>query len=258
VGAIILDTGFYRRYYAGVSGNTAGYYSTDTTTNFQKFDYVNITTTASFQLLGYSNNLTANDLKVYSQAWILSSGVGEATGSSTTKYYKVNIATDTPIDKGLVSSLPIVTSRQALDNAYAAFIPGAPSGGNQTMYALSYTTETVTAQISFNQMTQIYAGMSVNNSYGYLTGFNNLKFSLSTATVTSYVNSVAYTYLFGESHSLTSSTYGFWLAGYYDTTGRYSGVQHALCERLTLATEATTIMNDVQLPQSSGQIMQGF
>ena len=37
VGAIILDTGFYRRYYAGVSGNTAGYYSTDTTTNFQSF-----------------------------------------------------------------------------------------------------------------------------------------------------------------------------------------------------------------------------
>lgn len=258
VGTIVYNSGFYRRYYAGVSGNTSGYYSSDTTTNFQKFDYINITSSNSFQLAGYSNNLTSNDLGVFTQAWILSAGTGEFTSSYTTKYYKITLSTDTPTDKGSLNVNPLVTSRQALNNAYAAFIPGVNSGGFQTMYSLSYATETVSSQISFNAMSQIYVGMSVNNTYGYLIGFNNVKFNLSGTSVTSYSNSVAYTYLFGESHSLTSSTNGFVMAGYYDTSGRYSGVQHALCERLTLATETTTIMNDVQLPQSSGQMMQGF
>lgn len=254
VGNIVYNTYYPRRYYAGVSGNTAGYYSINNNYNYQKFDYITASASMSFST-NSGNNCTALDLELYTQAWVFEAGAFESTSSAVNTYVKIDLATETPLNKGNLGSGPVGTSRQALNNAYAAFLGDA---GGYNIYSLAYATETLTYQGGFAGMSQIYCGMSVTNSYGYITGYNNVKVYLSGASMTSYANSGGYTYQFGESHSLVNSIFGFWMAGYPDNTGRYSGVQHALCERITLATEAKAIMNDIQLPQSSGQMMQGF
>lgn len=254
VGNIVYNTGYPRRYYAGVSGNTAGYYSINNNYDYQKFDYITASASSSFST-NSGNNCTAVDLETYTQAWIFEAGAYESINGAITEYVKVDLATETPSNRGNLGSGPVGTSRQALNNASAAFLLNWP-GTN--MWSLNYATQTVTNQGGFAGMSQIFCGMSVTNSYGYVVGYNNVKVQLSGATMTSYASSSDYTYQFGESHSLVNSVFGFWMAGYPDNTGRYSGVQHGLCERITLATEAKTIMNDIQLPQSSGQMMQGF
>lgn len=253
-GRMVYDTGYARRYYSGVSGNTAGFFSINNNYDYQKYNFITGAVTASFST-GSGNNCTAIDLDIYSQAWILQAGAFESINSNINAYTKINLATETPSNRGNLGTGPIGTSRQALNNNIAAF---APDNGGGTMYSLNYLTEVITNQGAFAGMEQIYCGMSVSNSYGYIVGYKNVKVNLNGATMQSYSTSTAYTYLFGESHSLVSDVFGFWVAGYPDNTGRYSGGQHALCSRITLTTESISIMNDILLPQSSGQMMQGF
>lgn len=253
-GRMIYDTGYARRYYSGVSGNTAGFFSINNNYDYQKYNFITASVTASFST-NLGNNCTAVDLDVYSQAWILEAGAFESTDSAINTYIKVNLATETPSNRGNLGSGPVGTSRQALNNNVAAF---APNSGGGTMYSLNFATEAISNQGTFAGMEQIYCGMSVTNTSGYIVGYKNVKVTLSGATMQSYATSTAYTYQFGESHSLTSEIFGYMMAGYPDNTGRYSGVQHALCSRITLATDSISIMNDLLLPQSSGQMMQGF
>jgi hypothetical protein len=253
-GRLVYNSGYARRYYAGVSGNHAGYFSINNNYDYQKYDYVTGAVSASFST-DSGNNCTAVDLDIYSQSWIFEAASAESTSTAINTYIKIDLTTDTPSNQGNLGSGPIGTSRQALNNSSGAFIAGS-GGGN--MYSLNYATKTLSNQGTFAGMEQIFCGMSVTNSYGYIVGYKNVKVNLNGATMQSYSTSTAYTYKFGESHSLVSDVFGFWMAGYPDTTGRYSNVQHALCSRITLATESTAIMNDVLLPQSSGQMMQGF
>jgi len=252
VGRLIYDTGFNRRYYAGISGNTAGYFSINNNFNYQKFSYFTTTASSSFST-SLGNNCTAVDLDTYTQAWIFEATAGESTGSAINDYIKVDLATDTPTDQGNLGTGPLGTSRQALNNQYAAFLY---SGSD--VCALNYNTLSVASQGGFFAMEQIACGMSVSNDHGYFVGYSNIRANLSGASMTSYAGASSYIYSFGESHSLNNTNFGFMMAGYPDTTGRYNSVQHALCERMSLTTEAHAVMNDLVIPQSSGQMMQGF
>jgi hypothetical protein len=253
-GRLVYDSGYARRYYAGVSGNHFGYYSINNNYDYQRYNFITNSVSSSFST-NLGNNCTAVDLDIYSQSWIFEAAAAQSTTTAINTYIRVDLATDTPSNEGNLGSGPIGTSRQALNNDVAAFIAGV-DGSN--MYSLNYATKTLSNQGTFAGMEQIFCGMSVSKSYGYIVGYKNVKVNMNGATMQSYSTSTAYTYKFGESHSLVSDVFGFWMAGYPDTTGRYSNAQHALCSRITLATESTAIMNDILLPQSSGQMMQGF
>ena len=263
VGQIVYDTSFYRRYVAGITGNHAGYFSVSTTTPIQhyKFNYISISQSASFQLSQWVG-ISVFDLYGFTTAWAVCLAAAVAAGAAD-QYYSINLATDTPSNQGALSTSVTCYTRQGLSSQYAGFFAN-ESGG---LYVLNYTTKSVSAagvvsdQSLIGGQLQYPSGMSVTNSYGYMAGYstpNNIKITYTTTTVTGYSQSTNYTYLFGESHSLTSDIYGFMMAGYYDTSGRYSGVQHGLCQRITLTTESITTLNDLVLPQSSGQMMTGF
>ena len=101
--------------------------------------------------------------------------------------------------------------------------------------------------------------MAKDISTSYFVGYTtNLKLSFLGSTINSIITSTSYGYNFGESHSVTSDSSGFMMAGYYDTSGRYSGAQHGLCQKISFATETISSMPDLAIAQSSGQMMQGF
>ncbi len=261
VGSIVYDTTFYRRYVAGITGNHAGYFSVGTAAPVQhyKFSYISVSQSISFQLSQWTG-LSFFDLGAYTQAWALCNTNINSAGAAN-QYYKITLATDTAVSKGAISASPYCYSRQGLSSQYAGFI--ADEGGG--LYVLNYATETVAAAVATSSLIggqlQYPSGMSVTNAYGYFCGYsapNNIKITYTTTTVNGYSASTNWGYYFGESHSLTSDIYGFMMAGYSDTSGRFSGVQHGLCQRITLATEAVTTLNDLVLPQSSGQMMTGF
>ena len=261
VGQIVYDTTFYRRYVAGITGNHAGYFSVGLTTPVQhyKFSYVSVSQSLSFTLAQFVG-ISTFDLNLYTQAWAVCNGGSIAQGAAD-KYYRIALATDTPTDKGALSASVTCYTRQGLSSAYAGFFADEAGG----LFVLNYSSETVAAagvgSSLIGGQLQYPSGMGVTNSYGYFCGYsapNNIKITYTTTTVNGYSQSTNYTYRFGEAHSLTSDVYGFMMAGYSDTSGRYSGVQHGLCQRITLTTEAITTLNDLVLPQSSGQMMTGY
>ena len=264
-GRIVYDTGYNRRYEAGVSGNLAGYFSINDTTNYNKFNYITASASSSFTTAG-SNSCTAIDLNVYSQAWILESAV-QSTGSAITNWSKVDLTTDTPSSQGDLDGTTgaIGTSRQAMNTSTHGFFCN--TGGPQ-IYSFNFSTKAVAAQPTNTLVDgniQIPCGMSISDTYGYFVGMGgansssrNIRITVSGPTVQSYGSSNAYTYQFGESHSLVGDVAGYMMAGYPDTSGRYSSVQHGLCQRMTISNEAITTLPDLVLPQSSGQMMQGF
>ena len=261
VGSIVADTGFYRRYVAGITGNHAGYFSVSTASPIQhyKFSYISVSQSSSFQLTQWVG-ISSFDLGNYTQAWAVCNASAVANGAAD-QYYRIDLATDTPSNQGALSASVYCYTRQGLSSQYAGFFAN-ESGG---LYVLNYANATVSAaglgSSLIGGQLQYPSGMSVTNSYGYFCGYsapNNIKITYTTTTVNGYSQSTNWGYYFGESHSLTSDIYGFMMAGYSDTSGRYSGVQHGLCQRITLATEAVTTLNDLVLPQSSGQMMTGF
>lgn len=264
-GRIVYDTGYNRRYEAGVSGNLAGYFSVNDTTLYNKFNYINASATVSFSTTG-ANSCTAIDLNIYSQAWILESSV-QSTGSAITNWSKVDLTTDTPTSQGDLDGATGATgtSRQAMNTSTHGFFIN--TGGPQ-IYSFNFSTKAVAAQPTNTLVDgniQIACGMSISDSYGYFVGMGgansssrNIRINVTGPTVNSYGSSNAYTYQFGESHALVGDVAGYMMAGYPDTSGRYSSVQHALCQRMTISNEAITTLPDLVLPQSSGQMMQGF
>ena len=115
VGKIVYDTGYARRYFAGVTGNYAGYISINNNYDFQKFSYFTAATSQSFSTVN-ANNCTAVDLNHYTQAWILETTTPEATSAEITNFVKVFLSTETPVDNGKIGAGAIGTSRQALNN----------------------------------------------------------------------------------------------------------------------------------------------
>jgi hypothetical protein len=260
VGNIVYDTGYQRRYNPGVSGNLVGFFVIDDNHNFNKFNYISASASGSFALTAYPM-VSSLELYTFSQSWILTNSAGgNSAMPDVTDYVRLDLATETPTSQGNLSATPYGSTRQAISTGSGTFL-SAPSTGH--MYSLNYSTRAVSDQgafPTFGASIQIPCGMSVDNTHGYLVGMNpyNVRFNFSGASIIASLAATQYTYNFGESHSLVGSDSGFMMAGYSDTTGRYGNTQHGLCQKMSLATEVTSILPDLVLPQSSGQMMQGF
>ena len=261
VGSVVTDTNYTRLYTPGLSGDLVGYYSINNNTDYNKFNYTTFTSSASFGLSDVFPRTTAYDFGLSTESWILT-GTASATwtgAADVTNWVKLNLGTETPSYEGNISDLPLSTTRQAVNNARcASFLTNL-----NTLIVLDYTTKTTTispSHPSANVSTlQIPCGMAKDISTSYFVGYTtNLKLSFLGSTINSIITSTPYGYNFGESHSVTSDSSGFMMAGYYDTSGRYGGAQHGLCQKISFATETITSMPDLAIAQSSGQMMQGF
>jgi len=194
----------------------------------------------------------------YTASWLLCSTAASWTGG-VDDWIKINLTTDTPSSQGNLSATPNGTTRQALNTSVAGFFG---NYSTQTVTSLNFSNNSVSTQ-SVPLLTngiQIFSGLSVGEAHGYIIGFAgaNVRLDVSGTTIQSYSTGPAFTYNFGESHALASATHGYMMAGYNDTTGRYGGAQHGLCQSMSIATEAITTQADLAIAQSSGQMMQGF
>ncbi|BAW19116.1 hypothetical protein [Ralstonia phage RP31] len=260
VGQLVYDTGYQRNYRPGISGAYNGYFSISDTTAYNKFNYITASASASFTT-ARDPSVSVSDLNVYSQAWILATVNPSIQASIDGDWYKVDLTTDTPTSQGLLSSAPYGSTRQAIGTGSAGFFL---TPANQSVTTLNFTTKAVASGIggpsALDSNIQIPCGMSVNNTRGYFVGMlgRNVRLDVSGSTIQAFTVASSYSYNFGESHALANSSYGFMMAGYSDTTGRYGNTQHGLCQRISLATEAIATLPDLVLAQSSGQMMQGF
>jgi hypothetical protein len=256
VGTVVYDTGYSRYYTPGISGNLAGYFSINGNTDYNKFSFISASASASFST-GLYPSTSAVDL-AYTASWLLCSTSASWTGA-VADWVKINLTTDTPASQGNLSATPEGTTRQALGTTTAGFFGNST---NNQVISLDFGTNAVSTQ-SVTLLTtgiQYYAGLSVGDNHGYIVGFSgaNVRLNVSGTTITSYSSGPAYTYNFGESHSLASATRGYMMAGYSDTTGRYGMAQHGLCQSMSITTEAITTLSDLAIAQSSGQMMTGF
>ena len=260
VGTIVFDTGYQKNYRPGISGNYAGYFCISDTIAYNKFNYITASSASSFSTAFYPS-VSVSDLKIYSNAWIVCSTFASWSGAAVdSEWIQLNLTTETPVSYGILSIAPQATTRQALGTGSAGFFFNYNS---QTINVLNFTTKTVSLGVTsalLNSGFQVACGMSVSNTVGYFVGYVNcnVRLNISGSTILACNSATSYTYNFGESHSIASDSSGYMMAGYADTTGRYGMSQHGLCQKITFANEAITTLPDLVLPQSSGQMMQGF
>lgn len=258
-GSIVYDTGFQRSYRPGISGAFAGFFSISDTTAYSKFNYITASAALSFTTLTHPST-TVSDLNIYSQAWILTTTTPSTTAGIDANWYKLNLNNDIITAEGNISPLPYGSTRQGMNTGAAGFFPTPASA---TLHAFNFTTKSIASAVGpaeLDNSIQIPCGMSVDNTKGYIVGMlgRNVRVNVSGVTILSFAVATPYTYNFGESHAIVNASYGFMMAGYSDTTGRYGNTQHGLCQRIQFSTEAITTLPDLVLPQSSGQMMQGF
>lgn len=263
-GSLVYDTGFNRKYRPGINGRFKGYFSIDDATNFNSFNFVTYSQASSFNITK-SPTVTCSDSTLESQSWMISSDTaGWNDNSVGSNWLKLNLTLDTLTSHGTLSSGPTGTTRQAASTTTHGFFCQISSSSPGIVYALKFSTQTVSNQGSsdlLNNSIQYACGMSCSESRVYMVGFidRTVQMNFSGASITSIrLAQSTFTYNFGESHSLSSSTTGYMMAGYQDTTARYGGQQHGLCQSINFSNEAITTQADLVLPQSSGQMMQGF
>lgn len=261
VGAIVYDTGYQRYYTPGIPGNLSGYFSINALTNFQKFNYASATVAASFTIPTNPRSSTC-DYGLNTAAWVWCSTDASGTyGTLIDSIYKVNTTTESPINRGSLAPAATGTSRQGLSVLQCSSVDEWSSG---TLHTIDHTTEACTISASHANLVggviQIPVGLTKNNNTGFYIGMNqcNVKVTYSGNTVLSLAQSTGFTYHFGESHAVNSDVSGYVMAGYSDTTGRYGGAQHGLCQKLIFATESIGTLADLVVAQSSGQMLPGF
>lgn len=259
-GRIVYDTGYQRSYTPGVSGNLSGYFSIDDTTKYNKFSYVQSAASASFSTLQYPE-VSASDFNYYTVAWIL---CGDSTtwapATTSTKWTRVNLTNETPVNYGALGNAQSTSRQGSATGLVGIFAQTDYYGLSILNFATSAVTTNPGNSALMNSGQQVAAGMCRSDSIAYFVGFSpfNCKMTFTGATLTALSQETAFTYNFGESHSVSSATSGYMMAGYNDTTGKYAGSQHGLCQKITFANSSITTLPDLVLPQSSGQMMQGF
>lgn len=261
VGSIIYDTGYQRNYRPGISGAFSGYFSINDTIAYNKFNYL----TASAALAPFTTlqhpSVSGCDFGIYSEAWLLTSTVASWDAvTPVSNWNKINLSTDSLTNYGVISTGPLGTTRQGASTGIASIFTN-PNTVQLTSFKFAdRSVTTIAGNAALGSGQQIPCGMSVDNNKVYFVGYigKNVKITLSGSTILAQAVSTSYTYNFGESHSVTSSSAGYMMAGYADTTGRYGNTQHGLCQKIAFATESITTLPDLVLPQSSGQMMQGF
>lgn len=261
VGSIVYDTGYLRSYRPGISGMNVGYFSINDSIQYNKFNYI----TESAAIAPFSTTLhpgvTTCDFGTYSEAWLLCCSVaGWDAASHVSEWNKINLSTDSLTNYGNMGTQPLSTTRQAVGTGIAGIFTSPDTVVLTSLRFIDRAVASVGGITSLNTGQQVPCGMSVDNTKAFIVGYSgiNVKLGLSGYSVISQTVSTTYTYNFGESHSVSSSSAGYMMAGYSDTTGRYGNTQHGLCQKITFATEAITTLPDLVLAQSSGQMMQGF
>lgn len=262
-GKIVTTTPYARKYTPGVSGDQSGFFSMNDTTQFAKFSFINQTYASSF----YTNffpKVTSHDFGIATVAWIVGGSNAfawdGAYGANVSQWSKLDLINDTPVNKGSLDAATDGNSRQALSTSLVGAFGDMNAG---RFIVMNYATDTVSNSITnslINQTAlQIPCGLSRSDTIGYYVGLSqNTKITFTGTSVSAMSTVTRFGWNFGESHSVSSDTTGFMMAGYSDNSGRYGGTQHGLCQKIAFATEAITTLPDLVLPQSSGQMMQGF
>ena len=253
VGTIVYDSGYPRYYQPGITGNFAGYFSINANTDYSKFNYITVVAALSFSTPGRYPETTVVDLGIFSRSWLVC-GNGAVYAGDVTDFIELDLVTDTPTSRGIIATAIYLTSRQGLNTSQFGFF----TDGGYSITSLNFVNRTAVVAGPTLASTGLPTGMSVDDSNGYIVGNNNVKLSIVGGTIAASEVGTPYTYQFSESHSLTSSTRGYMMAGYADTTGRFDNAQHGLCQKITFSNQAITTLPDLALPQSSGQMMQGF
>ena len=259
-GRIVYDTGYLRRYTPGLSGNFSGYFSTSDSATFSKFSYVTSTAASSFSMLQYPS-VTASDFNIFTVGWVLCSTAVSTSAVTCDRWTRMSFTTETPVNYGALGNAFSMTRQSASTGLGSVFVQTNYTG----LSVLNYATNTVTSNAGnsslMNSGEAIAVGLSRNDDSSIaFVGMSpfHCKVGLTGTVVNSISQLPAFTYHFSESHTVTSATDGYLMAGYSDTTGRYGGTQHALCQKTNFSNNAITTLPDLVLAQSSGQMMQGF
>lgn len=257
-GRIVYDTGYSRYYTPGLSGSNYGYFSSSAT-QYQKYSYITATSSSSFSISGNMATATTCDFGKYNECWMI---LGTTYPASSVDWQRVTTNNDTVQSYGNLSSTAYGYTRQAINTSLAAIY----TDSNETNFiVMPFATRSITnvtgdSSVMNSTGAQYACGMAKDDSTAYFVGFSPYteKINLTGTTINSVSRGTAFGYNFGESHSITSNTAGFMMAGYNDTTGRYGGSQHGLCQKYVFANASIVTLADLSLPQSSGQMMQGF
>lgn len=252
IGKIVYDTGYLRNYHPGLSGSYSGFFSINDNVQYNKFDYVTASASVSPISTPHRGGVTSMDFGSYTKGWMLTKPTMNTSAETVNGWYAVNYANDTIANKGQLGGV-FGTTRQAFSSKDCSVFTTTTA-----FYGFNHTTETLTNSIAATA--EGYScGMCRDDATGYQIGSAQAqRITMAGTSLQSVVGVTTFTYQFSESHSVTSNTAGYMMAGYADTTGRYANTQHGLCQKKVFATEAIVTLADLALPQSSGQMMQGF
>lgn len=263
VGQIVVDTGYQRRYTPGISGDLYGFYSYNDTANFKQMNYATYASSEALFAVTPYPKMSAFDFGKSTESWIVTSATSPTwTGTADCNggWKKITLNTGTLTDYGSLSTRPLGTTRQGGNNAQMAFFVTTSNNFDQLNFSTRAVTTSVSHSLANSTSMQIPCAMSRNQSSSYFVGMSgyNLRMALSGASITSITQTTSYGYNFGESHSVTADFEGFMMAGYSDTSGRYGGTQHGLAQKIIFSSDSIVTLADLVVPQSSGQMMQGF
>lgn len=256
-GRIVYDTGYSRHYSPGLSGANTGYFSSSSS-QYQKFSFITSTSSASFSISGGLATATVCDFGKYDESWMI---LGASYPAASTGWVRVTTNNDTPVSYGNLSSTAYGYTRQAINTSTLGIFTDSSVVNFVVMpYATRSVTNVSGNSSVMNTAAQYICGMAKDDSVAYLVGFTPYteKITITGNTISAVARGTAFGYNFGESHSVSSNTAGFMMAGYNDTSGKYGGSQHGLCQKYIFSNESVVTLADLSLPQSSGQMMQGF
>jgi len=265
VGLKIEDSGHFRAYCTGISGNFVGWYCIDKVVNMRRWSYVTSTGVQSWVLPPFLCVAASRDLfydtSIYGRTGGNSWPVADAQVGGCSQIIKTNQATETHFVMVNGGDDVRGSSRQAgASTTHAFFVRNSQVYSGQVVYnfdteARNYDTSGVS-----NGGLQLECYAHRDSSKIHLIGLrnpNNWQINIDGNNVLGSFASTNFRKPYGESHTLTSDTRFYAMCGYNDPGGKY-GSQHAYCDAFVFETSATVAQADLIKTQSSGQMLQGF
>jgi len=264
---VILNTGFFRSYVTGVSGNFIGWYTMDNNSNMQRWSYVTSSGAATW-VLPAAVSVSAQrdifwDVGFYGRGTPVNQPYRHGPSSGVVnEMYKTNQTTETHYRTSGGDGVRATSRQGAGSTTHAWFTREGTAYNGYRSYNLDNDSG-VNGSGSSPAMGSMQIECLANRSSALIhmigrTTPNNIAIRIDGPTVLGSYTDTSFGWYFGESHSLTSDVKFFMMAGYNDNSGRYGGSQHALCESYTFANASITTLPDLIKTQSSGQMIQGF
>jgi len=268
VASFLSNTGYWRSYVTGVSGNFVGWYTINNNSDMTRWSYVTSTGTQSWQIPG-AVSISATRSLFFDKGFY---GRGQPQGGPRAmrhgpssgrvlEMYRLDTGTET---HSVLSGATDVraTSRQAAATTTHCWFP-CNNGKYERFRSYSLETEAAVDTSTGDNPGDMQIETLGNRSSAafQLIGRvdeRNSRIVIDGAVTLGRIKDTNWSYQFGESHALTSDTRIFAMCGFQDTTGRFQGHQHGLCESFTMENGAITTLNDLRESQSSGQMLQGF